>query len=169
MSVAETIMDRLVNRLRSIDGGAYSGTLFGAPYSGTYAFDLSDADSVVRGMDGPEVVPPYVNVGMRLVPGAAGTNLCKTMWILTAEVLGVVSVEGYLSDEQRTKTLALANDIMVAVMADRDAQTAGSLRALGVESITPSVDEVYSDTEGLVVAGCVVTFQMQYQTSGIGL
>lgn len=169
MSVAEDIMDRIVDRLRSIDGAAYSHTLHGRTTAGTYANDLSDADRVIRGLDGPAIPPPYVNVSLNLTPSEDGSTIDKTRWNLAVEVFCVSAVDAYLSDEQRASALALANDVVVAVMADRNAQTAGSLRDLGVEGITPGVQSIYADTEGAQVAGVRVTFDMTYQTTGIGL
>ena len=70
---------------------------------------------------------------------------------------------------EHTAALDLANDIVVAVMADRQATTPGSLRSLGVDSIRPSVDQIYGSDEGIDITACRVTFEITYQTTGIGL
>ena len=169
MSVAADIVARVVDRLRSIDGTAKTFTLHGQIVSHTYTFDLSDPDRVRRGMSGPPVPPPYANVFQTLTPGEDGTSICKTRWRLSIDVDAIASVGDMLSDTEHTAALNMANDIVVAIMADRDAQTAGSLRALGAESIQPTVSQLTSGNEGIEVAGCRVTFEMTYQTSGIGL
>ena len=169
MSVAATIIARVVDRLRSIDGAAHTFTLFGQSVSHTYAFDLTDADRVVQGLAGAAVPPPYTNVYHRVTPGDDGSNLCKSQWSLTLWVDGVASIADMLSSTEHTAALDLANDIVVAVMADRQATTAGSLRTLGVDGIRPSVDQIYGSDEGIDITACRVTFEITYQTTGIGL
>ena len=72
------------------------------------------------------VPPPYVNVFHRITPGEAGSNLCKTRWNLSITVDGVASISDMLTATENTAALDLANDVVVAIMADRNAQEAGS-------------------------------------------
>jgi len=138
-STMSTLADRIRTVLRGIDA------------TGSYTYNLSiDADQVDYG-DSQDRTPPAVRITSLGLDSAEAVTLTRYSRTVTVNLIGWVPVSADNPGERMKAASDLANDIHLAIEADRIDGGAGTL---GVLTTSVVVESDVLDGNSLMLDGC---------------